>query len=1076
MEYWEFLLQKKGDRSWLPLESSDVEILEGRYRIVARSSRKDIPVEIQIRHTSPEDVPPRWRTKNRSAHTNNSGLVSIVPFVHFRPGIWELRCTNDLMSDFVGERWLYSVKLQVIAQEDLVDDDWSGPVVDASSANSETHADAIALHAAARDLNSDTVSITDVQLDLADLALPEQTDQAVDVPTHAETVNVDEPEEIAADTAVPESLAEAEASDPEPVTEFPEPVQIQPDLDASTCDAAGDADDAATATLGDDWDGAVPSSETTMPHDDAQPTHADWRSLAEQMSQDVVDEAFLDVESAIDPQRDVDPNSVTNRDRTLSADAADRLTLAGRPVQLQLQTDAYIVKGGRSVPLTGAITLADSSADSSAASAAQVDSPQLPASVLTIRLFDPQTAQTVDRIQQTVAAQSLPATFQVAIAPPAQRSHLILGEVTLTAEVEGQLLVSASQEFSITTDLNELLDAIANQDVFAAEEAADPVELFNFDAPPVDVATSVADFSTQPDEALPAEAESAIDQPAKPKIEFSAPPAIPFQPARFQPNLGMSLPPQIRTSSSKLASHEHDQAQPADPAIASPPPQPTAPPAPQPAPSASANSSVRFEPLLPKLPTLRPIQPQAAAQASADDLENQMAKQAEESPSAVVSPVDAPNHAPNHALNNAANVAANVDPSLTGNLHGEDAIAAADLAADHLLAAADAVASTADVEDLKTDLAAHAPTPAAVPETDQTQSVQDLQTDDAELFETVVNQQTSETVSSAAADAEDLSDAWHAEEAEDVDVTSSERDTDEAEFDEFDETNVEPTFDLDIGVTAAPVNPLEQSFSSLNLHDRFFSRLSALAFDAQAAQMQQIEDSTAYRPHGVDFDALSEFQSFPSDANEQPDSGDSASLPTESLLPDFDPSPSAEELAREAELTANEVVIYDDEIVVDDVEADVMAASGSSAIADPAYSNPLNDAIEPDIDSWSNLPPLPVPQLKIPSGNLKSGEALDVQVRLPSHPLRVYVKFWMSDRQMRTILDGPRWLADLEPDGQGYLETVVPLVVPKGCLEVQIEAVTVEVATQRQSQKASFNRAVLPMDLPTVSFDEFDLT
>ncbi len=50
MEKWKFLLQKEGDRSWLPLDSPDVEILEGRYRIVARSNQVNSHVEIRISH------------------------------------------------------------------------------------------------------------------------------------------------------------------------------------------------------------------------------------------------------------------------------------------------------------------------------------------------------------------------------------------------------------------------------------------------------------------------------------------------------------------------------------------------------------------------------------------------------------------------------------------------------------------------------------------------------------------------------------------------------------------------------------------------------------------------------------------------------------------------------------------------------------------------------------------------------------------------------------------------------------------------------------------------------------------
>jgi hypothetical protein len=48
MAYWEFLLQKEGDRDWLPLETAHVEISEGRYRIIAHSSYCEVPVEIRL--------------------------------------------------------------------------------------------------------------------------------------------------------------------------------------------------------------------------------------------------------------------------------------------------------------------------------------------------------------------------------------------------------------------------------------------------------------------------------------------------------------------------------------------------------------------------------------------------------------------------------------------------------------------------------------------------------------------------------------------------------------------------------------------------------------------------------------------------------------------------------------------------------------------------------------------------------------------------------------------------------------------------------------------------------------------
>ena len=129
MEYWEFLLQKEGDRSWLPLESPDVEILEGRYRVVARSSRKNSNVEVRIIHQATIEVPPKRRTQQRSNRTNADGLVVVIPYTTLKPGTWELSCSGDLMSELMGNRWNYSVQLHVveIEAEEEWEPDWQTP-------------------------------------------------------------------------------------------------------------------------------------------------------------------------------------------------------------------------------------------------------------------------------------------------------------------------------------------------------------------------------------------------------------------------------------------------------------------------------------------------------------------------------------------------------------------------------------------------------------------------------------------------------------------------------------------------------------------------------------------------------------------------------------------------------------------------------------------------------------------------------------------------------------------------------------------------------------------------------------
>jgi len=129
MDYWEFLIQKEGDRSWLPLETADVEILEGRYRLVARSSRHNVPVEIRITHqTPPEEFPPKRRVQKRTNRTSPEGLMVVIPFMRFKPGIWELRCVGDVNPDGQEETWQESVRLQVLPIDDDAELDVRGAV------------------------------------------------------------------------------------------------------------------------------------------------------------------------------------------------------------------------------------------------------------------------------------------------------------------------------------------------------------------------------------------------------------------------------------------------------------------------------------------------------------------------------------------------------------------------------------------------------------------------------------------------------------------------------------------------------------------------------------------------------------------------------------------------------------------------------------------------------------------------------------------------------------------------------------------------------------------------------------
>ncbi len=127
MEEWKFLVQKDGDRSWLPLDSPDVEILEGRYRIVARLAQANTEVQICIGHVAIAEEPPKRRFQKRSSRTNADGLMVVIPYTYLSSGIWEFSCFSpDPISDLIGDTLHHSVRLQVFAPVLDSDENWDG--------------------------------------------------------------------------------------------------------------------------------------------------------------------------------------------------------------------------------------------------------------------------------------------------------------------------------------------------------------------------------------------------------------------------------------------------------------------------------------------------------------------------------------------------------------------------------------------------------------------------------------------------------------------------------------------------------------------------------------------------------------------------------------------------------------------------------------------------------------------------------------------------------------------------------------------------------------------------------------
>lgn len=115
MATWEFLLQKKGDTAWLPLESPNLEILEGEYRLAVKTIHINTPVQISITHSQK----PQQQIQQV---TNSQGFLLVVPFQNFAPGTWQIQCdlNNPINSNTTFPQFLW---LEVLPSEDWCDEE-----------------------------------------------------------------------------------------------------------------------------------------------------------------------------------------------------------------------------------------------------------------------------------------------------------------------------------------------------------------------------------------------------------------------------------------------------------------------------------------------------------------------------------------------------------------------------------------------------------------------------------------------------------------------------------------------------------------------------------------------------------------------------------------------------------------------------------------------------------------------------------------------------------------------------------------------------------------------------------------
>jgi|GEM_PF-832267 len=907
MNYWEFLIQKEGDRLWLPLESPNVEILEGRYRLVVRSSRLDKLVEIRISHQSTEEIPPKRRLQKRSRRTNREGLMVLIPFTYLKPGTWQMRCSGDLMSDLLGEGWQENLTLQVLPRE-------------------------------------------------ADVLLDEDGDAGTRV------------------------LVESKTSQ------------------ATTADWVEGAGSASSvAAVADRFKGQQTnegSSESTTLKETTPDLH-----LIEQ-----VQPPFSRI--------------------PLASPSPDNTEILENPVvRLNLDSSTYVACRGQTLTLSGQVDRLE--ADNSTDVIAPETSDERPQVVtllevedcvrdiavreLQICLRDPQSAEVLVNIQSSLADRTVPFSFSYMIEIPADcQTRLILGEAILTGIVGDATatVVLAAQSFNITANLDDLLGAIADR--FAEDDSLNALsepslEIEDLENVSVTEATSL-------NLSLLALVETPKGEPA----------------AYFRPTNAGPLPPQLYVPNPETSPHRTLEL----PKI----------PAPQ-----LAMTEVEALDIL--AAGTSPTTPSAPAEiAGLSKQESEMLSLFEDT-----------------------KLTTEVRPVFKEEPLERDQNADIKHEASMLVQAE----AQQDVEILK---------PAIRLDADSVSKNQPLA--DSEVV----------TVQPAKPELEiDPLDNWTLEQ---VDHLKEDR----------------AQCGQEVGL-AASLSPIDRAFQSLKLQERFWLRLNAIATDTELSHWLQSQ----FSPLGTVMQDLAPVEAAPATSSTVAASAvseeaiatssvatnevatsvlittngndthpqqtcESARSPDAAADSQFSQQPGGlhAEIMSLYAAAGSDADLASQEIVVNEVPLDLEWNSATNAI-DPG--EPLSDPSPPlPIPStWSMLNGnlwvdadatiISTPQLIVPQGELTAGKSVVVSILLPETLAKTYVKLWLHDRQTRSLLDGPHWLIDFTPDGAGNLEARKSLTVPFGCLELQIEAIAVEMHTQRESHKVTLDRTVIPEDMPTMALD-----
>jgi len=937
MDYWEFLLQKEGDRTWLPIKSPQLDLDVGRYRVVAHSSRANTDVEICVTHTDTNETPPKRRYQKRSRRTNPDGLMVIIPFTYLKPGLWELRCCGDIMSDFLGNSWQETVQLSVeevlptqeqpaIADNDSLDS--SHPVAQSTQSLSPTELPTL----------TETISLpqthTPSQTPIAatETSQPD-TEHSLSHPTNGKIGDREETTslETKATSPPPEAL---------PELEIPEP------------------------------DIPIPTS-TSSQSPISNPILDQSLQMLEQVLQQVLDPVIKEFEASesselpipISPESEFSPEEDTSWQGLI----------------LTLEEEALVTQRGESLTVAGQVDqLNVHQLDPRETVPSETNQFQ---GILHYELRHPQTGEVVVDVRTPIATPAFPVTFSQTLEIPSDsKTCLLLGKINLYESMGTAL---ASQPFTVTVDLDELLVAVQSGNWTKSEDTTAGVSTPKPKSQSIPLNQIFLDLVDNPNSRKPLIYQPSSHQPLPPQL---------YQ-RQSQPRLTKSL--DLPTFS-------------------------------VPKPTIGKESE-----------SLEKIQPETETRSQA--VEPTDKQTTETTPSA-----------PDDTTEDFV-----IDSSVTESLVSEtgEGETSQDISVPHTAVteasvqaetATDSAEPSKETPPLKDNLAALA-----------------------------------ETSEPASTESTEISDIW---------TSTPEAEPESSQGEEISNPDLSEWKTAAMS-SAAPIDQdpiaVDRAFTELNLNERFWGRLNALMTDTDLAEWLKVE-----LPPSEDLveleGELSEPEVDPLFA--QPEEIPPSSDDEDKALNGFDESMWDEDTEEVGSLNHEEIPkleppiqpdhpplnreeLLEREIVVED-EPQASEPSESQPIGSRTIETQRSHLRTSDMAPLDLGTTLPTPELLIPTQELAAGEPVLVKIKVNPHSARLGVKLWVQDRQSRSLLDGPRWLMDLNPNKSGELEALTQLVVPFGTVEIRFEAITVDLNSERESHKVSVDRVVVPPDLSDFSEDE----